>query len=121
MTSFPLTESLGVQVHGSADETYNGFGGTMVSQPFVFVADLERALEQAPVVYGVASDPYNWGPVKSTDTHSARLLCVQPIVRDTHESVLRELVRIADSGGFKTDAYRSDLFDRARRLLGQGA
>lgn len=76
-TDYPLTRALGVLLYNTGESA------------FVRAADLERALESAPVVYAhqiegtKLSGP--WTGQSFGDTHTARLLCVQPIVRDNPE------------------------------------
>lgn len=87
----------------------------------------ERVLAQAPVVSAchVVGPPNMWHEQPGTaDTHTARLLCVEPIVRDSAESLLRELVSKREKIEritYKPDAYDNksvfDILDRARKLL----
>jgi hypothetical protein len=92
------------------------------SAPYVLAADVERLLESAPVVHGLIEDN-DWicfsepGP-RADDTHTARLLLIEPIVRDTPESLLRELIRAARSGDLEEQCARiGRVVTRARRLL----
>lgn len=90
-TKYPLIESMGLRI---ADP----FGVA-----YVYADDLERVLREAPVVYGqiknidgqstkdkhwVATQIPNCG-----ETHTARLVCIQPIKQKTREERLEELVR----------------------------
>jgi hypothetical protein len=95
------------------------------SAPYVLAADVERLLESAPVVHGLIEERsmglalrsnLDRGPI---DTHTARLLLIEPIVRDTPESLLRELIRAAEVWGFRraVRSYRTHVVTRARRLL----
>ncbi len=111
---YPLIALLGIAV-----PEINGDG-------YIFAADLERVLESAPVVksYPQAMEVNNWfGHDSSGYTHTARLLCVQPIVKDTAESLLRELAtyeaKLTEKGFFCSDTI-SDLANRARKLLERG-
>ena len=88
-----------------------------------------RVLEQAPVKYGAICGDFGWfdrevptnGGHHGERTHSARLLCVQPIVRDTAESILRELADWLDWDGLpngrKEKPTLHDIRERARKLL----
>jgi len=88
--------------------------------------DLEKLLAEAPVVYGLIERPDGWtcfsrsdGPHLG-DTHTARLIGVKEIVRESEErQLLREIL---------FDKYQSTLIgpkewgefqERARRLLGE--
>lgn len=127
MSKYPLTESLGVAMHLGHHQMPEAPGYT----EYVRAADLERVLSQAPVVYFNDDDTMNeQGRVEMTtrqarplDTHTARLLCVRPIVRDTAEaeSLLRELIATHDDRdcGPYCDHYKQTI-DRARKLLGEG-
>jgi hypothetical protein len=112
MSKYPLTESLGVASY------------QMDGHRYVRAADLERILEQAPVVhrYGEpADDDYLWWPKEREHCeiarYAARLVCVQPIVKDTAESLLREFV---DAFMSMPNFKPGPLMDRARKLLGEG-
>lgn len=75
-------------------------------EPFYYyrAADLEAKLASAPVVYVENHANFGWSGQEKNDsgdwigteaTHSARLLLVEPIAKDTAESLLRELVENA--------------------------
>ncbi len=49
------------------------------------------------------------------DTHMAHIICIEPIVRDTAESLLRELIRA--KGKDDSDIILSEVIVRAQRLL----
>lgn len=95
-----------------------------------------KLLKSAPLVYGMNHDPedtnYNgdddseWLWSSSNDdtrddhTHTARLVCIQEIKRDTAEGLLRELVHSAGKYYLTTGGTSliDDLVNRARKLLG---
>jgi hypothetical protein len=98
-----------------------GLGVRIWNAPHVLADDVERLLESAPVVYGLRNrDRWDFSEINtdSIDTHSARLLLIEPIVRDTAESLLRELIRTAESGDLEEQCARiGHVVTRARRLL----
>lgn len=101
---YQLIESLGLEVVPECNSDW------------VSADALERALANAPVVYGgkiPATGLMQYDEQPGTqDTHIARLVCVQAIQKDTAESLLRELIECpAWEGPFKS------LQERARKLL----
>lgn len=113
---FPLTRSLGVAVHEA--EMYNH-----AIKEVVLASEIEALLAAAPVVTVENHKTFGWSgqqhdPVGDTEgyTHTARLLCVEPIVRESEERrLLRELV--LKCAGDCVDI--SDTLERARKLLGE--
>lgn len=107
MTDYPLIKSMGLKFVPSG----NG-------DSWIYAKDLERALAAAPIVQGHIEN----GKVLSTfgqvscrfDQQTARLLCIQPIERDTAESLLSELLEVLH---VPRSSSLSDLLDRARKLL----
>ncbi len=108
---YPLCKAAGLSV-------YPGGAGMNV---YCFAADVEALLSAAPVVYGWTNAEINkqfWSNEPNTEgssypnSHTARLVCIEPIVRDTAESLLKELVDCTDN----KKAY-CGLVDRARQLL----
>lgn len=109
MTKFPLCEELGLTI-----ETR-----------YILAADLERLLSQAPVVWGQKNKygVMEWGKYNDEqmeiegpspfDTHTARLIGIKSIEKDTYESLLREIVRES----FPLGETGNKLLERARRLL----
>ncbi len=89
------------------------------------VADKANALlaERGTVVYGC--DDYKkypemkdkvWGWSEEGlghDTHTALLIAIEPIAKDTAESLLREIVEMIGPGVFAS----SDVMERARKLI----
>lgn len=110
---YPLCQALGVKVFRTLPEECD----------WVDAVDLEAILAAAPVVSKEESANY-WANFKSPiHTHTARLLCVQPIVKDDAESLLKELIAIEKSSRMgQVDAHKDlhALIARARNLLGQG-
>lgn len=116
---YSLTEAAGLNTilgHHLSPES-PGYTG------YVRAADVEAMLAKAPVVYGNTEDGWmNKCPSRGTPddwhTHTARIIAVSPVVNDTAESLLRELV-----GAGRDFAYLKayDAFvDRARKLLEGG-
>lgn len=125
---YPLCEALGVQLRTMSGEFLNVPEAKGLTE-VVLAADLERIIKAAPVVYGAervrGEMNREWlAPLTERNppigsTHTARLLCVQPIVRDTAESLLREI--IADHEALLRvcpDRAEWPLVTRARKLLG---
>lgn len=89
---FKLLKDLDVPVRSHKPK---GFQPTVY---YVLASDLEAALAAAPVVYKYAEpsdNNYLWFDEQDTTAirkYSARLLCVQPIQRDTAEGLLREVL-----------------------------
>jgi hypothetical protein len=112
-SNYPLIESMGLKplpgrIYHNRGSQYAAGSETEVICAF----DLERALAQAPVA--ASCGEYVWharGPLDN-DTHTARLICVKPIVRDSAESLLREIV-----DAYKSPVTLTPFIDRARRLL----
>lgn len=86
----------------------------------VFLAeDVERLLASAPVVYGCKDIPdVYWSSDRpcDEDTHTARLIMIEPIEQDSERKVLDDLVSIA------VDSLISDpgiwkCINRAKALL----
>jgi hypothetical protein len=126
MTKFPLCEAAGLSV---LRNIWNDTGPRMI----VSADELEAALAEAPVVYGRSGDAKEWGKQPhrdELDVYTGRLICIQPIVRDTAESLLRELAEAeaeyrrcyqtthdgSASTGMAWDRMRK-VADRARKLL----
>lgn len=107
--NFPLLRAAGLRVE---------YTDAHLAPPTAVVraADVERLLEQAPVVRNAERMKDEWS-IQShpEDTHTARLVLVTPIVRDTAESLLRELMDIFNKAGH--DGYAVELLERARKLL----
>lgn len=85
-------------------------------------AEVEKLLEGAPVVRARLYDNEVFGEwfdkAHEQDTHTARLLLIEPIVKDTAEQILRELIEVADSIGQQNPQIGVGYFvERARRLL----
>lgn len=99
---FPLIDSLGLHI-------IYGHSGR-----YIYCEDLEELLKAAPVVYANEADIWT-NFHSSSDTHTARLIGITEIKRDTAESLLREftksLVNIQEHNDLR------DLVDRAKKLL----
>lgn len=114
---FPLIEQLGLDVDwGRLNTEGRAHRGP---SHWIRAEDLERVLEQAPTMSCQKNDLGFWRALESSkknetyplDTHTARLLCVQPIVKDTAESLLREFV---DSDGV---TMLKQFIERAKKVL----
>ena len=113
LSKYKMIERLGLEL-GSTDLARN-------FEPYVKVvlaSSLEKLLSAAPVVYAHAIDglkpdkPWS-GPSQYGDTHTALLLGVQPIVKDTAESIVKWL---AETNEFTFDEW-TGLQARARALI----
>ncbi len=116
MTDYPNCRAAGLSVR----ETYESCS-TYLKAQVISAADVERLLADAPVVYGqiknidggLSKDKY-WCATQignCGETHTAKLLCIQPIVRDTAESLLREAL------AGNTHGVRNDWAARVSALL----
>ncbi len=80
-------------------------------------AKLAEWLKDAPRVYGTDIQGADWGDKQeSCDRHTARLIAIEPIVRDTAESLLREFLAEVDRVGTYKEAGIL-ISERARKLL----
>lgn len=115
MSQFKLCESAGLDIYSERFEDSLG-----PKKHFVVKAeDVEALLRDAPVVYGGTdcdgrgeyNNPFSNYHSMGIDTHTARLVCIEPIVRDTAEGLLREFVEQREIRG------PDSLVERARKLL----
>lgn len=100
-------------------------GLTLVSRGiinhYISAKELERELEQAKSVYGSTcfnSWEFDTQPHK-LDTHSAIILGIEPIKKETAEDVLRELIEKVDLKYAYDIANLTDVIKRARKVLGE--
>jgi len=63
---------------------------------------------------GSFNNPFDAGPPSNQDTHTALLIDIREIEKDTAEGLLRECVDMLNC----VDIGASDLLERARKLLG---
>lgn len=119
MSKYPLIKAMGLYVEKIHDDEAAG-GKFFV----VYAAELERALEKAPVVQSISSTPdSDWSGFSAgrSITHTARLLCVQPAkAPDTAESLLREALDELSAPYFRPHDLHPRLqlvLERSRRLL----
>lgn len=107
---FPLCDRLNLQLHKfQLNKITDTWSDEMIS-----AADLEKLLENLPVVSGyrgaidgqwiLGSKPDGEGG----DTHSARILLIEPIKRESAEDLLREIVESKST---------VDWLDRAKAFL----
>lgn len=111
-TQFPRTKQCGLEVRKVSRETMGIFGDY-----YVLAADVERLLECASKVWLCKSEMLQTAhlaePVNAT--HTARLIMIEPIQKDTAESLLREFVACCEVDDPKL--RWGELKDRARQLL----
>lgn len=103
---------------------------------FVEAKDVEALLANAPVVYG---DTYQteWTHLKQTaegralissnfkeSTHTARLVCIEPLVKESEERALLRELAVIDCKAQRSDIFAghlsyglADLIERAKKLL----
>lgn len=125
MSKFPLCERAGLTIgyftSGQRGETY-------AATPAIHAGAVEALLEKAPVVQAkrfcknsaltLGGQFSAWShefEIAQDSTHTARLIMIEPIQRDTAESLLRELMASYEkvSWGQRND----ELIERAKRLL----
>lgn len=116
MSRFPLCEKLGLYV---SPAHFYDMRALEEKEPALRAADLERILESAPVVYGQPNivGVLSWSNfrLESGDTHTARLVAVEPIVRESAEDVLRAIVERWGHVGTLSDGR--EFIERARKVL----
>lgn len=89
MSKYPLIQEMGLQI------TYLKYP---CENNIVTADDLEKALQAAPLWYG-DKDLDSWSTVKvwADTTHTARLVCIQPIKKKTKAEAALEFVnKLAD-------------------------
>lgn len=76
-------------------------------------------LERSKVVYGQScGDLINWYNNHSVaDNHTARLICIEPVEKESAEKILREYVNWADGFLMKTGEDPFSWVERAKKLL----
>lgn len=121
MSTFPLCESAGLSIRN--DVAWCDKQGYLFNFDAVPARAVEALLRSAPVVYGHPELTNNaWTERKGgIDTHSARVLLVEEIRRDSAESLLYELMENANET-LTTEHILKVAFDvakRARKLLGE--
>jgi hypothetical protein len=104
MTEYPLIESMGLQIQKCIDQEAD----------FVWACDLEKALQGAPVVYsGKKENPTDqeWDDVKmSNSTHTARVVCIQPIKKKTQaEAAIDLLEELNQNKGLNLSNWENDI------------
>lgn len=131
---YPLTRALGVEVVYDAELYIEPCPRERLMHAHVLAADLECVLESAPVVYQYKSlsNLGDWSHEIDEDfggkkkyMNTARLLCIQPIVKDTAEGLLREMLKTLAWSAFGSTEIISindeqkmlELRNRARALL----
>ena len=87
MSKYPLIGAMGLEIKEVLI--------THVRKGFCIEADdLEKALQDAPEVYGVPSGTWcDEDDQESCDTHTARLVCIQPIKKQTKAEAALEFVQ----------------------------
>lgn len=90
--------------------------------PFAWIAaaDVEKLLEGAPVVRARLYDNEVFGEwfdrAHEQDTHTARLVMIEPIVKDTPEMLLREYINLSGDDLCIEKDFR-DLRNRIKKYL----
>lgn len=83
---------------------------------FVFAKDIEEFLSKAPVVYRNDADDEDeqmWTYQQiEVDSHQARLVMIEPIQKDTAESLLRELLDAGNLDSYFKKKVKSLLGDK---------
>ncbi len=98
-TKFPLCRQLGLLI-----SHYSSLGGDVID-----ASQLESILAAAPVVHSnpegspaydddEMSDSKAWGKLTNYETHQGRVILIEPIVKDTAESILKDLVAYFENG-----------------------
>lgn len=80
---------------------------------------IRKWIEASPVVNirsGYMAAMHGMTPLKVERESTARLICIEPIARDTAESLLRDMIKYVDGGNGLTLEMHGYL-DRARKLL----
>lgn len=124
MTNFPHVKALGLPLSTGHITLHGELSGQWGS--WVRASDLEKLLEQAPVVHShILPSDENRGPAYDAwflkkyndDTHTALLVGVKPIERDTAELILRDLLE-RDSSQLDRPSMR-EITRRAKALLAE--
>ena len=130
MSNFPLCKRVGIEIYPHAKQWEN--------TDWVMAKHVEEMLAKAPVVY---AEEYNVVNVKEQyekmgtwfhnkeagidepnyrpPTHTARLVMIEPIQKDSAESLLREFVQIK-SDNLPTANRLEVLLERAKALFSKG-
>lgn len=142
MSKYPFIERLGLRVfkhfnYGWSYSEPNSAGGCGSSsvgpREVVSVDELEKLLSSAPVVYAYcikSEKPAYWGPKEGgsdyEDTHTALMIGVQPIRKETATDEKLEVMRAMINFLTRSyplmsfpeeEKYRADLAERAKKLL----
>lgn len=114
-SKYPLIEQLGLTALSAKPLGADSY----VYRDVVLASDLERVLEQAVKVTkqdekftAYWNEPDVKGANPENSTHTALLINIQPIVKDTAESLLRDLIHFEDKS-----RLHPEFIARARRLL----
>lgn len=118
MSDFKLCKQAGL--HISEHSKYGHFvQGARATDCWIIASDVEAMLANAPVVYGWdhrAGYVFD-GQKVDEDLHwQGKIVCRQPIAKDTHESLLREMLDWWFEYGDTKDPR--DIINRTKRLLG---
>ena len=85
MIKYPLIEAMNLKVSYRYDTDSDSY--------FVYADDLEKALQDAPVLYGANPNYGIWDKYfGDNDSHTARLVCLQPIKKKTKAEAAIELL-----------------------------
>lgn len=108
MTKYPLIEAMGLQVvFVMQTEEVMKFEGVHAEQ-------LEKALKAAQIWYGDKNlDSWTTSKVWADTTHTARLICIQPIKKKTKAEAAIELLEEMS----KIEQYQNWYIMKARKIL----
>lgn len=117
MSGFPFCEAVGLHVQRRD-----------IGDNVILAADVEKLLESGVEVFGdVTSRAFGFGqrnpPYGVGDTHTGLLINIQPIVRDTAEQILKEMISTFDftSKNPMLHVVDKSLIDRAKKLIERGS
>ena len=106
MSNFPLIEAMGLNLHKIDSYNYA-----------VDADELEKALQDAPLWYGdPVYDSWSTANIKHHNSHTARLVCIQPIKKKTKAEAAIELLIKINNDRFHLP-NNSDLTQQAKKIL----
>ena len=121
---YPLIEALGLLVK---DRVYSNIHIGHMEDHCVSAAELESILNAAPVVYGRAASDFGWFDKASysdtgllpDQTHTARLICIEEIKKDSLEQIAKDLVERWKCSSYSQydGQFVTELAQRAAKIL----
>lgn len=95
---YPLCEKLGLKIRHAFDLGVKWISARELENvKWINARELENLLSSAPVVYQrqPVSDLVWYGKKEGSDTHSARLICIEEIKQESEEiKLMREFLRV---------------------------